>query len=108
MGCLRMKVTVLPVPTFAVQVNLNAQLVATPVPKPVLAITLAPKPKVTTAPVPNAKLEVAPLPNPTVTLAEVCSVSGGTIMVLAATDGRLRFNTGDYWTLDPSQEEDSE
>ena len=102
-------------------------------PRPVLALTDAsahPKltlhdghgnpPRKTTSlvlyPTPHATLALVTLSRPTLavtpgthaslTVAEVCSVSDGELMVLASTDGPLRFKDGGYWLLDPAKEDE--
>lgn len=67
-------------------------------------------------PTPHATLALVTLPRPTLsvtpglhaslTVAEVCSVSDGELMVLAGTDGPLRFKDGGYWLLDPAREDE--
>ena len=42
------------------------------------------------------------------TFGEVCSVEGGTVTVLCASDGELYFSNGDYFRLPDDDEDDNE
>lgn len=53
-------------------------------------------------PVPKAELTVATEPQAQLTIGEVCTVSPGTIVVLAASDGPLRTRDGGYFLLNPA------
>lgn len=50
----------------------------------------------------GASLGVSPQDGCTLTIGEVCGVSGGTIVVLAASDGPLRTRDGGYLLLNPA------
>lgn len=51
----------------------------------------------------GASLHVTPLDNGCeLTVGEVCSISPGSILVLAASDGPLRTRDGGYLLLDPA------
>lgn len=50
----------------------------------------------------QATLAVNPTAPPSLVIGEVCSVSGGTIVVLAASDGPLRTKDGGYILLNPA------
>lgn len=47
-------------------------------------------------------LDATPIVGCTLIIGEVCSVSGGTIVVLAASDGPLRTRDGGYLLLNPA------
>ena len=49
-----------------------------------------------------AQLAITPVEAAQLTVGEVCTVSGGTIVVLAAQDGPLRLANGDYLLLNPA------
>ena len=49
-----------------------------------------------------AMVSVTPQEACTLTIGEVCSVTGGTIVVLAASDGPLRTRDGGYLLLNPA------
>jgi len=53
-------------------------------------------------PVPKAELTVTTEPQAQLTIGEVCTVSPGTIVVLAASDGPLRTRDGGYFLLNPA------
>ena len=73
----------------------TTSLTLSPTPRPTLTLTPGSRPTITITPGPRASLIVA----------EVCSVSSGEILVLAGTDGPLRFKDGGYWLLDPAREQ---
>lgn len=51
----------------------------------------------------GASLKVTPAQGVLLSVGEVCSVSPGTIVVLAASDGPLRTRDGGYFLLDPAR-----
>lgn len=51
---------------------------------------------------PQAVLGVVMQPQAVLTLGEICTVSSGTLVVLAASDGVLRTRDGGYFLLDPA------
>ena len=74
-----------------------------------LVLYTTPRPSLTLTPGSRPTLAITPGPRASLIVAEVCSVSSGELMVLAGTDGPLRFKDGGYWLLDPAKEqEDSE
>lgn len=68
--------------------------------------------RITTEAVPSASIsigsvsqtsgEMVPLQQLNLTCSEVCTVAGGTIVVLAASDGPLRTRNGGYFLLNPA------
>lgn len=50
----------------------------------------------------QASGEMVPLQQLKLTCSEVCTVAGGTIVVLAASDGPLRTRNGGYFLLNPA------
>lgn len=54
------------------------------------------------APIGQAELNLANVQQSTLTIGEVCAVSRGTIVVLAASDGPLRTRDGGYFLLNPA------
>ena len=54
------------------------------------------------APAPDAELAVAPESQVRLSIGEVCSISGGTLVVLAASDGPLRTRDGGFFLLNPA------
>ena len=53
-------------------------------------------------PVDGAMINLSPAQGVSFSIGEVCSVSPGTIVVLAASDGPLRTRDGGYLLLDPA------
>lgn len=53
-------------------------------------------------PTPDAKIAVAPNPQVRLSIGEVCTISGGTLVVLAASDGPLRTRDGGFFLLNPA------
>ena len=53
-------------------------------------------------PAPDAKIAVAPKPQARLSIGEVCTISGGTLVVLAASDGPLRTRDGGFFLLNPA------
>lgn len=92
----------------------QAQLTASPVEQAVLTVepvqpaelsadTADDGARLTAMPVDEgAQLTVTPVEGVQLTIGEVCSVSGGTIVVLAASDGPLRTRDGGYFLLNPA------
>ena len=72
----------------------NTDLYLSPTPGASLALTAFQRAALTLATRQRASLVVG----------EVCSVGDGELMVLASTNGPLRFRDGGYWLLDPSNE----
>lgn len=62
--------------------------------------------RLTVTPVSQGELRVNVIQQATLDVSEVCSVSSGTIAVLAASDGPLRTRNGGYILLDPARETD--
>lgn len=101
-----MRLTLVPNAELGIKAAANPTLAVTPAVPAALQVQPTSPASVKATPVENAQVKASPLENAKLSITEVCSVSGGTIMVLAATDGRLRLSNGGYWRLDPSQEED--
>lgn len=53
-------------------------------------------------PVHDAELAVAPESQVRLSIGEVCTISGGTLVVLAASDGPLRTRDGGFFLLNPA------
>ena len=71
-----------------------------------LVIYPTPRPSLTLTPGPRPMLDITPGPRASLVVAEVCSVSSGELLVLAGSDGPLRFKDGGYWLLDPAKEQE--
>lgn len=72
------------------------------------SVAVAPRPAsaLAVAPRPASDLAATPVAPARLTIGEVCSVGGGELYVLAATDGPLRTRDGGYILLDPARETD--
>lgn len=66
-----------------------------------LKISATAQASTTMLPVPQAEVSIVPTPQATLAVGEVCSVTPGTIVVLAASDGPLRTRDGGYFLLNP-------
>ena len=53
-------------------------------------------------PLPEASLGITPDAGLTLAVGEVCSVSGGTVVVFAGSDGPFRTKDGGYFLLNPA------
>lgn len=67
-----------------------------------LGVTPAEGAALTVAPASGATLAIVPTPGAMLTVGEVCGVSGGTLVVLAGSDGPLRTRDGGYFLLNPA------
>ena len=82
MGCLTLKVT--------------------PVEGAILKVTPTKAAAMKVTPEEGAALKVTPVQGASLSIGEVCSVSPGTIVVLAGSDGPLRTSDGGYFLLNPA------
>ena len=92
MGCLNLKVTPADPAVLGVTPVEGASLKVTPVGGASLEVT----------PAEGALLKVTPAVGASLSVGEVCSVSPGNIVVLAASDGPLRTRDGGFLLLDPA------
>ena len=102
MACVNL--TVVPVEPAVVGVTPQegAALAVEPAAGASLGVTPASPAKLDTVPCDPASLSVTPQDGCTLTIGEVCTVSGGTLVVLAAADGPLRTRDGGYFLLNPA------
>ena len=77
-------------------------LTVTPVAPAVLGVTPKEGASLAVSPAAGASLGVTPTDGCTLTIGEVCSVSSGTLVVLAGSDGPLRTRDGGYLLLNPA------
>ena len=102
MGCLTLKVTPVEGASLGIGLAEGAALKVTPAEGASLAVTLAEGAALAVTPGEGASLEVALQEGASLSVGEVCSVSDGTLVVLAASDGPLRTRDGGYFLLDPA------
>lgn len=69
---------------------------------PSLSVPAVPSASISIGSVSQASGEMVPLQQLKLTCSEVCTVAGGTIVVLAASDGPLRTRNGGYFLLNPA------
>lgn len=101
MACLLLSVTSLQSVALAAEVMSEPRLTTAAAEPPSLAVSTADTAKMTILAQAQAAVGVTSLQQATLTVGEVCSVSGGTITVLAAADGPLRTRDGGYFLLNP-------
>lgn len=101
MGCLKFDVTPTQQAVLSVTPVAEATLVVAAVKAPVLELKPVQDALLMLKPVVAPVLSLQPVPQPQLTVGEVCTVSGGTIVVLAASDGPLRTKNGGYILLNP-------
>lgn len=101
MACIELTVT--PVAPAVLDVNPldGASLTVEPVDGASLSVVPNDGAVLTVTPQEGCTLSVVPQDGCTLTIGEVCSITGGTIVVLAASDGPLRTRDGGYILLDP-------
>lgn len=102
MACLTLSVIPVGHPTLAVSVVAAATVTVTPAPQPSLTTETAAQPALAVTPAENPSVAVSPEPAAQLEVGQVCSISGGTLVVLAASDGPLRTRDGGYIPLNPA------
>jgi hypothetical protein len=102
MACINLTVTPVAPAVLGVTPVEGASMAVEPVAPAVLQVTPADGAAVAVTPAAPAVLSVTPQEGCTLTIGEVCSVTGGTIVVLAASDGPLRTRDGGYLLLNPA------
>lgn len=103
MGCLTLNVNPVEGAALAVAQPEPAALVVTQQEGASLKVALVDGAALAVTPNSAASLAVELAQGASFSIGEVCSVSGGTIVVLAASDGPLRTRDGGYLLLDPAQ-----
>ena len=105
MGCLTLKLTPARQATVAVKPCGESRVVVTPGRLPSVAVTPSKMATVTVTPEPQPRVSLALQQPARLTVGEVCTVSGGELLVLASTDGPLRTRDGGFLLLDPALEQ---
>lgn len=101
MACLNFVLTPVPSAMLTATAVAAATLAVTTAEQPTLEVTPVEQPSLAVTPADQAALAVTSAEQATLTLGEVCTVSSGTIVVLAASDGPLRTRDGGYFLLNP-------
>lgn len=102
MACINLTVTPIPPTALGITPMNGAGLAVNPAAGASMRVTPASPAMLDVKPAETAALSVMPQGGCALTIGEVCSVSGGTIVVLAASDGPLRTRDGGYLLLDPA------
>ena len=102
MGCLTLNVTTLQPATLAVELVGGAAMAVTPEQAAALSVSPEEMASLAVTPTPQAVLVVTPTPQATLDMGEVCAITSGTVVVLAASDGPLRTKNGGYLLLNPA------
>ena len=112
MGCLSITITPFPRPSLSLETQARARLTLhdghgnPPRKTASLGLSPTPRPSLVLTALKRPSLSLASGPRATLVIGEVCSVGDGELLVLAGTDGPLRFKDGGYWLLDPEREDD--
>ena len=103
MSCLEMTITPVKSGTLTVSAVKEADIAVRHMPSAELTAKPSEGAKVSAEPTEdNAQLSFVPVEGASLTVGEVCSISGGTLVVLAASDGPLRTRDGGYLLLNPA------
>ena len=107
MACTTVTITPEPSAALAIAAVAAATLAVAPVAPVSSRVAPVSPAALTVTPAGQAVLTVTPQQQAVLTIGEVCSVSPGTLVVLAASDGPLRTRNGGYFLLDPATNPDS-
>ena len=102
MACISLTVTPSAPAVLGITPQEGASMAVEPVAGTSLSVEPASPVVLGVTPAAPAVLDIVPQEGCTLTIGEVCSVSGGTIVVLAASDGPLRTRDGGYLLLNPA------
>lgn len=102
MACINVTITPVSRSVLTVDAVAGAKLAVAPVTPVVSAVKPTAPSALTVKPTASSALTVTPVGKSTLTLGEICTVSRGTIVVLAASDGPLRTRDGGYFLLNPA------
>ena len=102
MSCLTLKVNPVAPASLGVNPVGGARLSVAATPQPKLSVNPKTGTSLSVAAKPQPTMSVSPMQKATLTIGEVCSVGGGTMVVLAASDGPLRTKDGGYFLLNPA------
>ena len=102
MACLTITITPAPQAGLSVSPTEQASVGIEATPQPSVAIEANPAAVVDATPTEQARVAIETVTDVRLEIAGVCSVSSGTIVVLAASDGPLRTRDGGYFLLNPA------
>lgn len=102
MACLTLTITQQQPSSLTVDAAPGAVLGVTPAGTAVLAADAAEQAWLEAVPAEQAALALTPDEGAQLEVGEVCVVSGGTLVVLAGSDGPLRTRDGGYFLLNPA------
>lgn len=102
MACLELTLTPLAPAVMTIEAVPGASLGLTPVGAAEMVVTQGQQAALDLTPVGEATMVITPVGGAGLTLGEVCSISGGTLVVLAGSDGPFRTKGGGYFLLDPA------
>lgn len=103
MACLELTLTLPDPAAMAVAALPGAGLVLTPGGGAAMALTQEPQASMETRQEEQPSMALTPGAGAELTLGEVCSTGGGTLVVLAGSDGPFRTRGGGYFLLDPAK-----
>lgn len=101
MSCLTLTVKTAAPAAVTADVMPGASLDVTPGSSPSLEAVMAPGASVDAVMAPGASVDATPSPGMSLEVGAVCSVSSGTLVVLAGSDGPFRTRDGGYFLLNP-------
>jgi hypothetical protein len=102
MGCLSLDLHPVAAAELSVAAAPGADLGVTALGQAALGVTSSPEASLGVTPSPEASLGITPDAGLTLAVGEVCSVSGGAIVVFAGSDGPFRTKNGGYFLLNPA------
>lgn len=102
MGCLTLQVTPIQSAKLTVEPVEGAEMAVVAGQAAAISVEPADIASLTVMPSAAAELSVTPGQAAELAIGEVCSISGGTIVVLAASDGPLLTKNGGYLLLNPA------
>jgi hypothetical protein len=102
MSCINLSVTPVAPAVLGISTQVDASLTVEPVPGSSLSVQPQEGASISVKPDGGASINLTPQGGCTLTVGEVCSVTGGTLVVLAASDGPLRTRDGGYILLNPA------
>lgn len=102
MACTTVTITPEPSAVLTIATVAGATIAVTPVAPASSDVTPVGSSVLTVTQPDQAALKVTPVQPSVLTIGEVCTVSSGTLVVLAASDGPLRTRDGGYFLLNPA------
>lgn len=103
MACIELTLTPGAPAAMTIEATPGASLGLTPVGAAEMELAAAKQAALDLTPAGEATMDIILVGGAELTLCEVCSVSGGTLVVLAGSDGPFRTRGGGYFLLDPAK-----